>query len=239
MLIVEVARRGSSRRERIDAIADRVADIPNAQFQVYWIGDTPIAKPNPEDVRHYIAAAEAVSEVSLQAGLLMALAAFEGAVATFGDEVGIKQRVPARQLLANLYSLSFVDEADYDRLSALNTLRAAIAHSTSPQVPTIDDIRFCLDLASRMLEGRYTSADQMVEWFKEHYEGPEHHVSHDSSEGGYQYFGNEPYEAEDVLRDEFPDASDEAIAEAVSWLEGESFEWVRKPRFEDEDEETT
>jgi hypothetical protein len=180
-----------------------------------------------------------VSEVSLQAGLLMALAAFEGAVATFGDEVGIKQRVPARQLLANLYSLSFVDEADYDRLSALNTLRAAIAHSTSPQVPTIDDIRFCLDLASRMLEGRYTSADQMVEWFKEHYEGPEHHVSHDSSEGGYQYFGNEPYEAEDVLRDEFPDASDEAIAEAVSWLEGESFEWVRKPRFEDEDEETT
>jgi hypothetical protein len=228
VLILEVAHRRTSRRERIDAIAKRVANIPNARLEVYWIGDTSIVKPNPENVRHYISAAEAVSEVSLQAALLMALAAFEGAVATFADEVGIKPQVPARQLLANLYSLGFVEGADYHRLSALYTLRAEIAHSVTPQVPAPDDIRFGLDLASRMLEGRYVSADQLIEWFKEHYEAPERNAI---SEGGYLYTANEPVTTDGVLRDKFPDATEQALVEAVRWLRNESFAWVRKPGY--------
>jgi hypothetical protein len=121
---------------------------------VYWIGDTPIVKPDPSEVRRYITEAEAVSHVSLQAALLMALAAFEGAVATFADEVGIKLRVPVRQLMVNLYSLGFVEEADYNRLSALYTLRTAVAHLATPTQPELSDIEFCMDLARRMLEGR-------------------------------------------------------------------------------------
>lgn len=231
ILVGEVTARLLAKQERLDELAKRVAAIPNARLEVYWIGDTPIFKPDPIEVERYIAEAGAASEVSLRAALLMALAAFEGAVATFADEVGIKRRVPARQLLANLYSLGFVEEADYNRLNALYTLRTAVAHLATPRQPSPGDIQFCLDLARRMLEGRYVSADQMVEWFKENYEGPEHNVPHDSSEGGYQYAGHEPYDAEDVLREEFPDASEEAIAEAVRWLEDESFEWVRKPGY--------
>lgn len=238
ILVGEVAARHFAKQERLDELAKRVAGIPHARLEVYWIGDTPIVKPDPREVERYIAEAEAVSEVSLQAALLMALAAFEGAVATFADGVGIKPRVSGRQLLANLYSLGYVEEADYNRLSALYTLRTAVAHLATPTQPSSSDIQFCLDLARRMLEGRYISADQMVEWFKEHYEGPEHYIPHDSSEGGYQYSGHEPYQAEDVLRDQFPDASEQARAEAVRWLEDESFEWVRKPGLDDLSEDT-
>jgi hypothetical protein len=167
----------------------------------------------------------------------MALAAFEGAVATFADEVDIRLKAPAMQLLSNLYSLGYVDEADFNRLSRLYTLRSAIAHLATPQIPEYEDIEFCLDLAARMLDGHYVSADQMIEWFKKHYEGPEHHVPFQSREGGYQYAGDEPYEAEDVLREQFPYASEQAITDAVRWLEDESYQWVRKTNPEDSSDE--
>lgn len=229
ILIGEVASRGSAKQERIDTLARQVASIPNARLEVYWIGDTPIVRPDPEEVRRYIAEANAACKAnSPRAALLMALAAFEGAIATFADEVGIRLRVPAKQLLSNLYSLGYIDEADFNRLSRLYTLRSAISHLATPQIPEYGDVEFSLDLATRMLDGHYISADQMIEWFKEHYEGPEHHVPFESREGGYQYGDDGPYEAEDVLREEFPYASEQAITDVVRWLGDEGHEWVRK-----------
>lgn len=233
ILIGEVAARRLAKSERLDELAKRVAEIPHARLEVYWIGDIPIVKPDPDEVRRYIAEAEAASQVSLQAGLLMALAAFEGAVATFADEEGIKLRVPARQLLANLYSLGFVEEVDYNRLTALYTLRVAIAHNASPMQPNPSDIQFCLDLARQMLEGRYISADQMIEWFKERYEAPEHRTPFESREGGYLYAPDEPVTADDVLRDEFSDAPEQSLQDAIEQLEDESYEWVHRWRDED------
>jgi hypothetical protein len=233
LLVGEVASRSSARQEHIDTLAKRVAAIPNAQLEVYWTGDTPGVKPDSEAVRQYIDEANtAMGAGCLRAALLMALAAFEGAVATFADEVGIRLRAPARQLLSNLYSLGYIDDSDFNRLSSLYTLRSAIAHQAVPQIPKPTDIEFCLDLATRMLDGQYVSADQMVEWFKERFEGPEHNVPYDSGEGGFQY-GDGPYEAEDVLREQFPHASEEAITDAVRWIEDEGHEWVRKAGTED------
>ena len=206
--------------------------------KVYWTGDTPGVKPDPEAVRQYVDEANTAKEAgSLRAALLMALAAFEGDVATFADEVGIRLRAPARQLLSNLYSLGYIDDADFSRLSSLYTLRSAIAHQATPQAPKPVDIEFCLDLATRMLDGHYVSADQMIEWFKERFEGPEHSVPFDSREGGYQYGNDGPYEAEDVLREQFPYASEQAIIDAVGWIEREGHEWVRKTGSEDLSEE--
>ena len=233
IVVGEVASRGSARQEHIDTLAKEVAAVPNARLEVYWTGDTPVEKPDPEVVRGYIVeASRAANAESYRAALLIALAAFEGAVATFADEVGIRLRAPARQLLSNLYSLGYIDDTDFSRLSSLYAFRAAIAHQATPYIPKPKDIEFCLDLATRMLDGHYISADQMIEWFKERFEGPEHNVPYDSGEGGFQY-GDGPYEAEDVLREQFPHASDQAIADAVSWLDDESYEWVRKAGTED------
>jgi hypothetical protein len=46
-----------------------------------------------------------------------------------------------------------------------------------------------------------------------------------------------PYEAEGVLREQFPYASEQAIIDAVGWIEGEGHEWVRKAGTEDLSEE--
>jgi hypothetical protein len=233
LIVGEIASRGGVRQEHIDALAKQVAAVPNARLEVYWTGDTPVTKPDPDQVRRYIVEADAARNAgSLRAALLMALAAFEGAVATFADEVGIRLRAPAKQLLSNLYSLGYVDAADFNRLSRLYTLRSAIAHQATPQIPESIDIVFCLDLTTRMLEGQYISADQMIEWFKRHFEGPEHRVPFESREGGYQYGEDGPYEADDVLREQFPYASEQAIIDAVGWIVNEGHEWVRKAGIE-------
>lgn len=237
IVIGEVASRGTARQERIDALAKQVAAVPNARLEVYWTGDTPTTKPNPDVVRQYIAQAHAVTGISLQAALLMAVAGFEAAVATFADKTGISFEVPAKQLLSNLYSLGYVDDIDFDRLNRLFALRNAIAHSATAQTPELEDIEFCLDLARRMLDGRYVSADQMIEWFEERFEGPEHHVPFDSREGGYQYGNEGPYDADDVLREQFPYASEQAIIDAVSWIERKGHEWVSKAALGDFSEE--
>jgi hypothetical protein len=72
---------------------------------------------------------------------------------------------------------------------------------------------------------------EMVDWFNENYEDPAHHVSYDTSEGGYQYVFGGPYNADDVLRDQFPSAADEDIDEAVSIIEQDGNEWVRKGQY--------
>jgi hypothetical protein len=53
-------------------------------------------------------------------------------------------------------------------------------------------------------------------------------VRTDSSEGGYQYVAGGPYDAYEVLSEQFPSALEEEIEEAADRLAHYSFEWVSK-----------
>jgi hypothetical protein len=215
IVIAEVVHRGGARDKHVPALARLAAGVPGASYEVYWAGTAPAPVPDPAQVRRYIAEAGAVAGASRQAALLMALAAFEGAVAAFATEAGIQARVPARQQLANLYSLGYIGKRDYDELSRLYKLRTAIAHQASPLIPGPGDIAFCLDLASRMVEGRYVAADQLIDWFKQH---------HEHAAPGDGYRGRDEITAS--LRAAFPYAADTALAEAAEWLQGESAVWA-------------
>jgi hypothetical protein len=221
ILIGEIAHRGEARQEHIDDLARQVAAVPGARFEVYWAGPAPAPAPDPGQVRRYIREAQAVAGASPQAALLMALAAFEGAVAAFAEDAGIQAKVPARQMLANLYSLGYIGKPDYDALSRLYKLRSAIAHQASPLIPEPGDIAFCLDLVSRMVDGRYIAADQLIDWFRQHYEHPAEHAA---PQGDYR--GRD--EITVPLRAAFPYAGDTALAEAADWLQGESAAWAPK-----------
>lgn len=54
---------------------------------------------------------------------------------------------------------------------------------------------------------RRLSSDQkieaMVEWFGENFEDPAERISYDSGEGGYQWAGYGPHDANESLQDEF------------------------------------
>jgi predicted DNA-binding protein len=229
ILIGEVASRRTAKNRQIDSLAALVEQIPNARLEVYWLGDSDVTKPDEAQLERYISEARSIVTSSPRAGLLMALAALEGAISSFADSVGVTIQAPSRQLLANLSGLGLIDTADYSRLSQLYKLRSGISHSLTAEQPDIEDIYFVINIAERMAQGRYTSADKMIDWFLENFEDPAHRMPHDSREGGYFYTEEGPFDAEDVLREEFPDASDQAITEAVNFLEHQATDWVRQP----------
>jgi hypothetical protein len=76
--------------------------------------------------------------------------------------------------------------------------------------------------------------DGMKTWFLERYESPAENCPFESAEGGYQFFGNGPYDAKDVLIGQFGGQySDEAIEEIGDELGKHLPEWASKPSDDD------
>lgn len=72
----------------------------------------------------------------------------------------------------------------------------------------------------------------MVEWFHERYEDPAQRLPYISKEGGYQWIYGGPYDAREVLADNFPKESEEIIEAAVEEIESDGLtDWapVSKP----------
>lgn len=231
LLIVEVKSRRSSDLGRLNALASAVARVPNAKLEINWLGDAPEFDPPVENIRAYLnEAARLISFGAFTAAGLVAWAALEGAVVYFAsDKDDVQPWSTPWQLLSDLYSLGYVSDRDFERLTAFWKLRNEIAHHVSPVAPRPEDVEAILKIAERMIGGRYVSTDQMIEWFLEHYENPAQNTPYDSREGGYQYLGNGPHDARDVLADNFPDATEEDIDDAARTLEETATEWVEKP----------
>ena len=74
----------------------------------------------------------------------------------------------------------------------------------------------------------------MVEWFRERYEDPANGVPYDGREGGYQYVGGGPYDAEEELRELFDDGTakmERIITEAASRISEDGTEWVKRGEY--------
>ncbi len=231
LLIVEVKSRRSSDLGRLNALASAVARVPNAKLEINWLGDAPEFDPPVENIRTYLnEAARLISFEAFTAAGLVAWAALEGAVVYFASgKDDVQPWSTPWQLLSGLYSLGYVSDRDFERLTAFWKLRNEIAHNVSSVTPRPEDIEAILKIAERMIGGHYVSTDQMIEWFLEHYENPAQSTFYDSREGGYQYPGNGPHDAHDVLVDNFPDAAEADIDDAARTLEETATEWAEKP----------
>ncbi|MET8524715.1 hypothetical protein [Micromonospora sp. NPDC005172] len=230
-LIGELASRDTAERDSLEQLARLAESIPNARLQVYWLGDAIEDLPPPVNVERIIAEAQRVLPISASASLLMAWAGFEAAVSHLSSRLKLQELQTGASpwhAVTNLYSLGHVDETDFKRLSELWRVRNDIAHRGSPVSPSDEDILFVLDVARRMLAGQYVSVDDMVEWFLDRYEDPVNQLPYDGAEGGYQYQGDGPYDADDVLREAFPQCSEQALGEAAHLLNGMSTEWILK-----------
>lgn len=83
---------------------------------------------------------------------------------------------------------------------------------------------------------RDTQLKTMRQWFFNHYEDPVENCPHETAEGGYMYLWGGPYDAEEVLREEFEDVvPQDAIDTLVQELREECFEWSAKPTDDDYD----
>ncbi|CAN7355254.1 hypothetical protein LJR231_002058 [Phyllobacterium sp. LjRoot231] len=81
----------------------------------------------------------------------------------------------------------------------------------------------------------------MVQWFHENYEDPAVQTPHESAEGGYQWIWGGPYDADEVIQEEFSEVADyETMQRAVAEVTREGlFDWApvhhNNPPPEDED----
>ncbi|WP_395647272.1 hypothetical protein [Terricaulis sp.] len=90
--------------------------------------------------------------------------------------------------------------------------------------------------AADQAESQEARVERMVDWFYSQYEDPAERTPYESAEGGYQWIWGGPYDAAEVLWDEFPDEEQEAIDAAVEEIESDGIvEWAPRERPDDYD----
>lgn len=82
-------------------------------------------------------------------------------------------------------------------------------------------------------DDRQSRIDALVEWFFERYEDPAHRLPYVSAEGGYQWIYGGPYDARDVLGDNFSDEPEDILEAAIDQIEVEATDWSPVPGPED------
>lgn len=235
VVIIEFARRqpNSSLPEEVKRSLVELSALADSQnnwnFEMVWIGEgSAIAEEQVVD--SFAQRAVLVANHDQAAGILLAYAALEGAISRLVERTPELQEQSKRRLrvgLGELASLGLLSPDDFHRLNMARQVRNSIAHGIETPV-SLSMIKDVARMAERIADARYVSVDQMVDWFLENYEDPANGVPYDSSEGGFQYVLGGPYDATDVLSNQFPDASAEDIDEAARSVESEAHEWVKK-----------
>ena len=84
------------------------------------------------------------------------------------------------------------------------------------------------------MEYRDEAMQRMADWFLARYTDPADLVYYDSKEDGYQFSGNGPYDALDILKGEFEGkVAKDKIEKVAADLTAQCGEWVakRKPPY--------
>ena len=72
--------------------------------------------------------------------------------------------------------------------------------------------------------------DKMHTWFLARYEDPVERCPYESAEGGYQFIHGGPYDAREVLEQEFGVVyDDDLIAQVAEFVSADTYEWSRIP----------
>ncbi len=178
------------------------------------------------------------------AAIMLAWSATEAVMRALAEREGIKSKTRSPiQLTKTLYSLRAIGKSTYEILMQAAKLRNNIAHgyqidsiAIDSKSTTIELIRKTSELMEKISEGIHESEEQLsandlVEWFYEHYEDPANGVPYESKEGGYIYIYGGPYDPWEVLADQFPEVEEDIIEEAASRIYPNGHEWIEKGQY--------
>jgi hypothetical protein len=238
LVLVQLKR--SNRNVPLDKSADltrlarHVQQLPNIRLDVINVPDPTDVLPDPQVI---VSRAEAAAGMAsgatdprvLEAALLLAASAAEGAlIRLLRDRHVLVRPGGFATLAATAWSEGLMTQAQWDRLQQSIDRRNAIAHGLTPGAAVVhSDVESLVELARVFADPNFQSALDLVTWFFELYQDPAQGVPFDSREGGYQYINGGPYDAEDVLMEQFPNVSEAVRALAVEQIEGYGAEWVR------------
>lgn len=235
-VVVEVMSASEPADNRLEALAYAVNQHADWSLALVWVGSTPAPLPSRKQIYRTISDAWQVAKVSDTAALLLGWSAVESALdlllhsAISEDADRIEKAKSSKEKASLAESLGLISEPMYELLSTAAELRNSVAHRVPhAALPTISELlKEVLDAASLLAREGYASPFQMIDWFRERYVEPVEILPFDSREGGYQYFAGGPYDALEVLQENFPEAEPRDVAEAASQLERESDVWIRR-----------
>ncbi|MDX2760418.1 hypothetical protein [Streptomyces europaeiscabiei] len=238
-IVVELKSSKTVHDPRLEELAEAVSRHKNWKLELIWLGSTPTESLSRQQIQETVSSAREVAQINLTAALLLGWSAAEATLdllieksgSELAEGVGGARSPRAKVSLAE--SLGLISESLYKTLSQAGDFRNRAAHGLLLEEPSdlSQIVSELLDSVSLLSREGYASPDQMIDWFRANYEDPAESVPFVSSEGGYQYFGGGPYDAQDVLQNQFPDADPRDIDQAAADLQNESYEWVKKDEY--------
>lgn len=238
-IIVEVKTSSMIAGDRqLASLSSAIERLAGYEFRLEVLGPDP-DRPDPADpttlTDRLSSAADLASAGQLEAALLLAWAAFEGALRRQDedDHPSIEHRRPptVSALIRELISDGSVPPHWLPEVDQLRDLRSRVAHGFEAEV-TARDLERLISLAGYLLEDDDAKVEELVEWFLANYEDPANGVPYDGREGGYQYYLGGPYDPQDVLADEFPDTPPHILEAAVQELMSHGGdEWVKNGQY--------
>lgn len=206
-------------------LASEIDKHPGWALELLWLGEDD-RQASVVDVDDLIARAERVLQVDVEAALLLLWSALETSLQLLAFRVGVRATQP-KPLLSELYSLGWVSERHFAEIEEAQELRNTVAHRVGVAQVDPSAVMRLAEIVQRLAQPNYASVDQMVEWFRSQYMDPANGVPYDSREGGYIYVNGGPFDAFDVLSEQFPEALPDEIDDARAEVEHESDAWVR------------
>ncbi|MEJ7706170.1 MAG: hypothetical protein WKF82_02160 [Nocardioidaceae bacterium] len=232
-LVLEVkSRRPASPSPKLGQLTELASEIskhPGWALELVWLGDEE-PQGRSADVDNLITRADRVLQVDVEAALLLVWPAVETGLQLLASRVGVRE-ASAKQLLSELYSLGWLSERHFNELDDAQVLRNSIAHRVGGDRVDPAVVLRLAQIARRLADPSYISVDRMVEWFRSNYMEPANGVPYDSREGGYIYISGGPYDALEVLSEQYPDALPDELEDATEILEHESDAWVRHDEY--------
>lgn len=222
------------RRKRLNALADLIEANPGWRIDIVTFDSaTDAREPAEEDARRRLAEARAIFDISPDAAILMTWSAIEGSLWNLShssDNAAPKKPVPPRQLLRQLLVDGLITDSQAALLDDFAQERNRVAHGRdATSLVEAEQLEWFLEFARAVLDGSLATVDSMIAWFRSKFESPDDAaIPYDGREGGYQWLGNGPHDATEVLTDQFADALPGDIAEAVAEIETDSLVWAKR-----------
>jgi hypothetical protein len=131
--------------DRLAELAARIMDIPDWHLDLFWTGQDDPPAPAPV-LADRARRAAALTDVDVEAALLLAWSALEGMLATRAEQAGVLSHAGVN-LSAELHSRGLLDDPIYTQVRDAQRLATQVAYGRSAQIGR-SQVQRLIDLTS-------------------------------------------------------------------------------------------
>ena len=232
-VIVEVrpAELNSDSRDRLAKLSQILRDDCSWRLDIFtYVPEELPPVPDPDDISRRVQEARQIAGESPDGASQLLWSAIEGALLWLANkrDVAPARLMPALNLIQQVTMEGVLSDNQAAELKVLARARDAIAHGMRADPPSAGQFDWLCRFALDAVEGKHADLHDMVVWFTARHATPDNAaLAYDTSDEQYVWLGSGPHYAEQVLRQQFENALEADIAEAVRTIEKDGTEWAR------------